>query len=167
MPKLLEGDPRHAAVVAGLRAEAGPLREGGVIRVPLGRWTAALGAALEAAQRGGGLVRGLEQIEKTLEQEAHGLSLADERSGAPRGSRVSRLLLVSADGTARFYRQVERLLSRQGPRLLAVRLDVGSERLAEAASASSGVVRALLLEHKELVTRVLLALYAEGGAPAR
>ncbi len=105
------------------------------------------------------LKRGLELIETTLAGEARGLSLADSRSGADRGSRVSRLLLLSNDGSERFYRQAERLIVGQETRVLPIRLDADSTRLADASAKASGVVRALLVTHKDPVTRVLLALY--------
>lgn len=160
LPKAIEADPRLDAIRAGLRQQARPLWSGGALLVPAAPWTRALGSALEAAHRAGGLARGLEQIEKTLEREAHGLALVDERSGAQRGSRVSRLLLVSNDGTERFYRQVERLLTDQGSRLLAIRIDADSSRFAAVLPEGAGVVRALMLEHKERVASALLALYA-------
>jgi hypothetical protein len=105
-------------------------------------------------------VRGLEQVEKKLEQEARGLSMADARSGTERGARVSRLVLVSADGTERFYRQVERLLRVQGARVLVIQVDADSSQLGGVLSQAVGVVRALMIEHKDSVARVLWALYA-------
>jgi hypothetical protein len=68
-------------------------------------------------------------------------------------------LLLSNDGSERFYRQVERLVASQGMRLLPIRLDADSTRFADVLNETSGVVRALLIGHKERVTRVLLALY--------
>ena len=114
----------------------------------------------------GHLVRGLELAEKTLEREARGLSLVDARSATERGVRVSRLVIVGNDGTERFYRQVERLALKHGPRLLAIWVDADSEQLGAAVPHAAGVVRALMLEHKDDVVRVLLALY-ERHADAR
>jgi len=162
LPKAIEGDSLLGAINAGLRARARPLWDGGALSVPTARWGPALASALERAQREGSLVRGLEVIEKTLEREAHGLSLVDQRSGAQRGSRVSRLILVTNDGTPRFYRQVERLLAVQGPRLLVIYMDdADSTQFAAVIPQGGGVVRALMLEHKELVAGALVALYAK------
>jgi hypothetical protein len=159
LPKSIENDPTGPALHAALRAQTRPLWVGGALLVPSARWNAGVEQALGAAQAGGGLVRGLEQIETTLGRQARGLSLAEERSGTPRGARVSRLLLLSGDGSERFYRNAERLISASGPRLLAIRMDVDSARFAAAVHESSGVVRALLIDHKELVSSVLRALY--------
>lgn len=163
LPKALENDATGAAVHAALRARARKLWANGVTLVPSADWSARLAAALDDAQREGQIVRGLEQVEKALEREARGLSMADARSGAERGSRVSRLVLVSNDGTERFYRQVERLVTTHGPRLLAVVVDADSSQLAGVVPQAFGVVRALMLEHKDNVARVLLALYGIGG----
>ncbi|HWO13382.1 MAG TPA: hypothetical protein VNN80_27970 [Polyangiaceae bacterium] len=158
LPKAIDSEAA-AALLAALRAGARPLWAGGVLLVPTARWTPHLVAAIEAAQREGRLVRGLEQAEKTLAREARGLSLVDARSAAPRGARVSRLLLVSNDGSPRFYREVERLVAASSPRLLPIRVDADSNQFVSSVPEPSGVVRALLIEHKELVAAVLLALY--------
>jgi hypothetical protein len=47
----------------------------------------------------------------------------------------------------------------QGPRLLAIRIDADSAGFASVVSEASGVVRALMLEHKELVASMLTAMY--------
>jgi hypothetical protein len=159
LPKAIEAGPRAAALHAALRAQARPLWAGGALLVPTAPWSPAVASALESAHREGGVVRGLELIEKTLEREARGLSLVDARSATSRGSRVSRLVLLSNDGTERFYRQAERLLSMQGPRVLAVRVDADCARFASVVTEASGVVRALMLEHKELVASLLLSMY--------
>jgi hypothetical protein len=159
LPKALDGDARADALTASLRRSARKLWQGGSLDVPGATWSTALAQLLREAEHSGHLMRGLELIETTLAGEARGLALADARSGADRGSRVSRLLLVSNDGSERFYRQVERLVVSQGTRLLPIRLDADSTRFADALASVSGVVRALLIAHKDPVTRVLLTLY--------
>jgi hypothetical protein len=159
-PKALDDDARLPALRAQLRAGCRTLWEGGALEVPVVRWSQPLASALASAQRDRHLQQGIEQAERILDREAHGLSVADARSSSERGSRVSRLLLVSNDGTERFYRQVERLLRVQGSRLLALRLDAESRQLGAVIGDPDGLVRALLVEHKTSVTRVLLALCA-------
>jgi hypothetical protein len=158
LPKAIESDGGGPAIHAALRKSAQKLWAEGV-SLPTAAWTPALVTALADALAEGHLVRGLGLVEKTLEREARGLSIADARSATERGSRVSRLVLVSNDGTERFYRQLERLLFTQGPRVLAIQLGADSSQLAGVVPDASGVVRALMLEHKESVARVLLALY--------
>jgi hypothetical protein len=165
LPKAVEADAAGTALHAALKAQARLLWSGGALLVPAAPWSPALAEALSRAQREGQLVRGLELAEKTLEREARGLGLADARSATARGSRVSRLLLVGGDGTERFYRQVERLARVHATRLLVLRLDADSGQLASVVPQAAGVVRALMLEHKDHVARVLWALYPRQAAP--
>jgi hypothetical protein len=162
-PKALDDDPRAAALHARLRASCRKLWEGGVLEVPALPWSASLATALASAQAEGQLIQGIEQAERALAREARGLAIADARSATERGSRVSRLLLTSNDGAERFYRQIERLLRTQGARLLALRLDVDSARLSSVLGVPDGVTRALLVEHKLGVARVLASL-SDGAA---
>lgn len=159
LPKAIEAGPHAAALHAALSEQARPLWTGGALLVPTAPWSPAVASVVQSAHGEGSLVRGLELIEKTLEREARGLKLADARSETSRGSRVSRLVLLANDGTERFYRQAERLLAQQGPRVLAIRVDADSTRFASVVSEASGVVRALMLEHKELVASLLMAMY--------
>jgi hypothetical protein len=158
LPKSLDDHPQLPELRARLRSGCRRLWEGGVVQVPVVSWSEPLASALASAQREGHVLQGIEQAERSLDREAHGLSIADARSSTERGSRVSRLLLTSNDGTERFYRQVERLLRTQGPRLLALRLDVGAGQLSAVMGDRDGIARALLVEHKTSVARVLLAL---------
>ncbi|MFC1823750.1 hypothetical protein ACFL9T_13650 [Thermodesulfobacteriota bacterium] len=104
------------------------------------------------------MVRGLEIAARRLANEDHGMGLADRHSGVPRGVRVSRLLVMADDGAERFYRQVEALLRRHGPRLLALRLDVDAEAFGGLIFGPGGRARLLMLDHKEAVSAFLLAL---------
>ncbi|HVZ36837.1 MAG TPA: hypothetical protein VG963_30640 [Polyangiaceae bacterium] len=160
-PKTLDEDARSPALQARLRASCRKLWEGGAIQVPWVAWSEPLAAALATAQREGQLAQGIEQAERALAREARGLSLADARSSTERGSRVSRLVLASNDGTERFYRQIEHLLRTYGPRVLAIRLDADSGCLSGVMDKPGGLARALLVEHKNSVARVLLALCHE------
>ena len=103
-------------------------------------------------------MRGLESAAARLANEDRGLGLADRQSGVPRGARISRLLVMADDGAERFYRQVETLLRRHGPRLLALRLDVDAEALGAVIFGPGSRARLLMLDHKEAVSAFLLAL---------
>jgi hypothetical protein len=159
LPKAIESDARGPALHVSLRESCSKLWPAGAIIVPTAAWRPSLAALLGSVHREGQLVRGLEAIEKSLERQAHGLSLVDARSTTERGARVSRLVLLGNDGSERFYRQAERLLCAQAPRVLAIRLDATSAQLAEVVPEANGVVRALMVEHKASVAQVLLGLY--------
>jgi hypothetical protein len=158
LPKAIDSDPGGPALHAALQRSARKLWAQG-IALPTAAWSPELGSALADALRERQLVRGLGLVEKTLEREARGLSMADARSSTERGSRVSRLVLVSNDGTERFYRQVEQLLFAHGARVLAIQVGADSAQFARVVPDASGVVRALMLEHKEGVAHVLRVLY--------
>jgi hypothetical protein len=119
----------------------------------------ALRSALTAVR----VVRGLDTAKKVLAAEEHGLQLAEEKSGARRGARVSRLLLVTDDGSDGFYRQVENLLKRHGPRILALRLDVDAARFGAALFGKENQTRLVMISHKEAVAAVLLGLAGTTG----
>jgi len=103
-------------------------------------------------------VRGLESAERVLAGEARGLAHVDDTTGVARGERVSRLLVLTDDGAERFYRTVESVLRRHGPRVLALRLAVDEHALGHMLFGSGQKVRLLLVAHKDTVSAVLLAL---------
>ncbi len=126
--------------------------------VPVVELGSELKKILRTLLQGGSLVRGLESAERILTAEGRGLRMADERSDSSRGERVSRLLLLADDGAERFYRRVETLLRRQGPRVLAVRLTMDAAVFGELLYGPGRLVKLLLVERKEAVSQVLLAM---------
>ena len=158
LPRLVESDPRGQKILGMLTAHTRLLWPGGDVQVPVAVLNPELEAALRNAYRAGRVVRGLENAEKRLALEERGLSLADRKSAVERGVRVSRLLVLADDGAERFYRKVESLLRRNGTRILAVRLDVGAATLGELLFGPGRLARLLMLEHKDAVTEVLLAM---------
>ena len=158
LPKLVEADPRGQELLHVLTAHARLLWPGGKIQVPMVAFSPALAKALRTAHRAGQLVRSLEGAERRLAAEDRGLGLVDQQSGVLRGARVSRLLVLADDGAERFYRQVEKLLRQQGPRVLALRLDIKAETLGQMLFGPGRRAVLLLLDHKEAVSAVLLAL---------
>jgi len=158
LPRLVEADPRAQELLRILPAHTRLLWPEGKIHVPMVAFSPALAEALRTARRAGQLVRSLEGAERRLAAEDRGLSLVDQQSGVLRGARVSRLLVLADDGTDRFYRQVEKLLRQQGPRVLALRLDVKAETLGQMLFGPGRRAVLLLLDHKEAVSAVLLAL---------
>jgi hypothetical protein len=105
----------------------------------------------------------LETAERTLATEARGMRLVDQSSGVTRGDRVSRLLLLADDGSDGFYRQVENLLKRHGPRVLAIRLDVDAGGLGAPLFGPGRRTRLLMIQHKEAVAAVLLGFAEQFG----
>ena len=162
LPKLVESDPRGTALLQSLVEHAQPLRTGSDMSVPVAQF-AGIESALQSAHRAGRVVRGLETAEQALATQERGLRLVDQRSGVKRGGRVSRLLLLSNDGSDGFYRQVENLLRRHGPRVLAIRLDVDATGLGAPLFGAGRTTRLLMVQHKEAVAAVLFSFAEQFG----
>jgi hypothetical protein len=158
LPRLVEVDPRGRDIPRTLTTGTRSLWQGSETEVPACTLSPELVEVLRNAHGAGQVVRGLENATRRLANEDRGLGLADRHSGVPRGVRVSRLLVMADDGAERFYRQVETLLLRHGPRLLALRLDVDAEAFGALIFGPGRRVRLLMLDHKEAVSAYLLAL---------
>ncbi len=158
LPKAIEADARGAQLLLDLASHTAPLWAGSEVRVAEAAMSDALAAALKSAYSASRVVRGFEGAEKTLAAEERGLRIVDQQSGAPRGVRVSRLLILASDGAERFYRQVESLLRRHGPRVLAIRVAIDADALGALLFGPGRRARLLMLEHKDAVAAVLLSL---------
>jgi hypothetical protein len=72
--------------------------------------------------------------------------------------------LLANDGAERFYRHVDTLLRRHGPRVLAVRLNADAGALGELLFGPGRLVRLLMIMHKDAVGAILLAMMGQGEA---
>ena len=163
LPRLVEADPRGPELLQIMTTHTKPLWPGGGVEVPAIELGPELAEALRGAERAGQVVRGLEGAERALAAEERGFGSA-QGAGRP-DVRISRLLLLADDGAERFYRHVETLLHRHGPRVLAVRLDVDAHALGELLFGPGRLARLLMIVHKEAVSTILLAMTGQGGFP--
>ena len=154
LPRAIESDPRCDEVRAALATSNVPLWSGSDVVVASVVDSPAIRSALQAASTAGQLERGLETIAAALDGEARGLLAA----GLGDADRVSRLLIVSDDGSERFYRQVERLLRAHGDRVLALRVRCGASTLGELLFGPDATAKAVAVSRKSAVAAVLLAL---------
>lgn len=125
------------------------------------RLTPDLASALFEARRSRRLVRGLEAAEEVLEAQSRGVRRAVPDPSAPSSpgpGRISRLLLTSADGSERFYRNINNLMRNYGETLEVLVLTCDELELGAAAFGKEQRARAVLVEHKEAVVRILLCL---------
>ncbi len=157
LPKLLDSDPRAKDLLRGLVESVQPLRRGSYVYVPVARF-AGMKNTIKSVHRAGRVVRGLESVKRTLATEKRGMGLVDRSSGVKRGERISRLLLLSNDGSDGFYRQIENLLVRHTPRVLAIRLNVDAPGLGEPLFGPGRLARLLMIQHKDAVAEVLVSL---------
>ena len=72
--------------------------------------------------------------------------------------RVSRLLMVTNDGSPRFYRELEFLHKKHGTRVMICRLDIGSVLMGNILGLKDKQVKAVLLNRKNSVVNVLKSL---------
>jgi hypothetical protein len=161
LPRSTEEDPGAAHLASEIAARARPLWAGGKLSAVQAAPAPALKAALKRARSAGQIVRGLEGAERALAAEERGQLHVDRKTGVERGRRVSRLLVLADDGAERFYRNVESLLRRHATRVLAVRLSADEHALGEMLFGPDERARLLLIEHKDAVSAVLLALASQ------
>ena len=153
LPKQLEKENIESEVQAVLAQERIELCPDSSLSIPLLQLNPELHKHLFSAKSLGELVLGYSTIEKMLENELHGLQKVNNQS-----QRVSRLLLVTNDGSPRFYRQLTFLQKNQGERVLICRLDVDSSLMGEILRLKDKQVKAVLLTRKKSVVNVLKSL---------
>lgn len=160
-PLIADGSaPALAAWWVGSRHEAASL---GLPRIARHRLDRSIADGLFDVRRARRLARGLEGAETLLAAEEVGLKKAANSQSNPDRVRISRLLVISGDGSERFYRQVERLRERFANRLEVLLLDCDDEALGAAAFGRGKRARALLIHHKDAVVRFLSILDARHG----
>ena len=153
LPKQLEKEGVAPDVRAALEAEHIALCGDSAINIPVLKLTPKLRTNIFHAKSQGEIVIGYEAIAKALANELRGLKKIDSL-----GDRVSRLLMVTNDGSPRFYREVAFLQKRQGTRVLICRLDVDAALMADILGLKDQVVKAVLLNKKKSVIHVLKSL---------
>jgi len=163
MPRVLIAEGRAEAFARDWAARVEQATATGLPAFPRYPLGPAIGEGLFEARRAGRLVRGLEGAESALETQELGLAKAPATRPDSNRRRVSRLLVVSADGSARFYRGVERLLARFHVRLEVVLLECDEVELGSAAFGDGRHARALMIDHKEAVVRFLTLLHESCG----
>jgi hypothetical protein len=160
LPRAIEADPLQAEIRSALERTASPLWPGGVLPAAHVALGPALRAALTAAAAGGRLVRGLESAAATLAAARAGLAALPANTAERQGRRASRLLLVTADGAERFYRQAERLALDHLPRVLVAVLACDAPTLGRLLYGGDETAKLVLTAHKTAAAAVLRALVA-------
>ena len=153
LPKQLKKENVESEVRAVLAREHIALCPDSNMSIPLLQLNPELHKHLFSAKSLGELILGYNTIEKALENELHGLQKVNNQS-----QRVSRLLLVTNDGSPRFYRQLQFLHKNQGERVLICRLDVDSSLMGKILQLNDKQVKAVLLTRKKSVVNVLKSL---------
>jgi hypothetical protein len=159
LTRAVEGDPRHGAVETALKNNQKPLWKSSTITVPHLSLTPSLMSCLKALLNRRQLERGLDRIEQLLNNEKKGILALQQKQGTASAHRVSRLLLISNDGSERFYRACEKTLIQHQDRLLLLYLDVSSTQLTESlVGPTDKILKAVLVSDRDAVSAVLFAI---------
>jgi hypothetical protein len=122
--------------------------------------TGPLKVALRKARLNGRISCGFEAIAGKLESERKGIAGVRERTDAPYGNRISRLLLFSNDGAGRLYRHIEQILKSHSPRLLGCLLNIDSAVFGHLITGKDSKIKTVMVEHKSVVCEILRAIIA-------
>ena len=153
LPKQLAAEEIEPDVRAALARESIKLCCESEVFIPVLKFNPELGKQIFYAKSIGELTIGYEAIAKFLLNELCGLQKVNSQS-----NRVSRLLIVTNDGSHRFYRQLEFLHKKQERRVMICRLDVRSESMGNILGFEDKQVKAVLLNRKRSVVNVLKSL---------
>lgn len=148
-------------VLKNLNQNPVPLWSRGEKQIPLVEINDNMLKALAFARRCGSLRVGLEQIQTLLQAEETGLVLMNKKSSpfdlkSNEDACISRVVLLSNDGSERFYRQCESMLNLYSHRLLGIKLNASSAVLGKVFyGRENKSVKALYVNRKDSVLRVL------------
>ena len=158
LPKGVLAHPKIAEMEALFSANLGLLRPDGKLQVPHWQSDARLKKALIAIAAMSQLTPGLEAASKSLGRERQGLELLVTKAGQTQNARLSRLLLLSNDGSERFYHDAESLLLQYTGRLLGCVLDATSEELGAVLLPPQKIAKALMIEDRKALEHFLVAI---------
>ena len=129
----------------------------------------ALVKTLVVARRSGHMQCGFEAIASFLEIEEAGLLKVRQKPISAKSKKdllsCSRLLIVSNDGSDRFYRHCEVLLTKYDYRMCGMKVDLSSGQLGELFFGKNKTVKAILITRKESVQKVFFTLYQQLRLP--
>lgn len=156
LPKQLVKEEIEDKVIVALGKNSIALYEGSDMQIPLLKLTPELRQQIFYAKSLDEMILGYETIVKELANELKGLLNVNNQS-----DRVSRLVIVTNDGSTRFYREFEFLLKKHGGRVLICRLDIDSAVMGYLLGLGEKQVKAIMLNRKNSVANILKSLLKE------
>ncbi len=167
LPKGIVTHSRASEIEAKFRVNLRPLSDTGRLEVPHWPFDEVMRVALLSAYNNDHLIQGLESIDQHLDAELKGLKALQSRPGQDQKQRLSRLLLLSNDGSERFYHSAESILTRHSDRILACVLDATADQLGRGLTKKSNPTKALLICDRKALEQFLIAIgepnNAQGG----
>ncbi|MBT3294698.1 MAG: hypothetical protein HN919_09365 [Verrucomicrobia bacterium] len=153
LPKQLAKDGVESEVKAALERKTIAPCSDSPFTIPLLTLTPELRQQLFYATSLGELTIGADALQKELQNERRGLANVNGQS-----ERISRLLIVTNDGSPRFYRDVEYLHKQEGGRVLICLLNSDAATMGTLLGLKDKQVKAILLNRKTSVANVLKSL---------
>lgn len=156
LPRLIEAEYPDSGILSMLQGRSRKLCETCLLDVPVIEFSEALKKALLAARRSGSITRGIEAVAHEMSRQRRGLEHLNRH--IPQGRRISRLVLLSGDGTKNFYRKAEGLLSQHMPLVLGCVVDCDSLSMGSLLFGPGMTAKLVLVNRKKDVCRILLSL---------
>ena len=155
LPRQLVSDPKAEGLLEQLFSCTRKLKQESGLAVPVFELTDAFKKSLLTARRAGHAVRGFDNASEILLLERNGILKLNKQDG--QGERISRLVLISNDGSDNFYNKVNNLLVKHSPRVLGSVIDVDSYMLGSLLFGEGKIAKLILIDHKDAVSGVLLS----------
>ena len=114
--------------------------------------------ALKGVYDSKNLVQGLEAIGDHLDKELKGLKALTKQPGQTQNDRLSRLIILSNDGSERFYHNVDSILNRHLGRAMACIVDATAEQLGDAFTKKANPAKALLIDERKALESFLATI---------
>ena len=126
-------------------------------RIKTSRWPldSALKKALEKACLSEDLIQGLEAISKSLDREQKGLKALKSQPGQTQNQRFSRFILLSNDGSERFYHDAESILVKHSDRCLGCVIETSADNFGESFTKKENPAKALMINDRKLLEAFL------------
>lgn len=155
LPKGILSHPLAGEIEALLQRNLRQLWDGGDIALPELTFGAGLQDALRTAARTGHVIQGIEAAEKSLASERRGLQVLQSKTAEAQNPRLSRLMILSNDGSERFYRDVEKLLLEHAGRLWGCLTNASAEDLGQLLMPPQKMARSLMINDRKILEEFL------------
>ena len=158
LPKNILAHPNVKAIEALFSSDMRYLYSEGRIQVPQWRFDDQMQRALQDAFNSKNLIQGLEGIGDHLDKELKGLKALKKLPGQAQNERLSRLIILSNDGSERFYHNAESILTRHGDRAMVCIVQATSEQFGELFTKKSNPAKALMIDERKALETFLAAI---------
>lgn len=158
LPKNIMTHPNLKSIEALFTENLKLLYPEGRRKVPLWGFDENIRNALKGVYDSKNLVQGLEAISAHLDKELKGLKALTKQPGQTQNDRLSRLMILSNDGSERFYHNADSILNRHSTRTMACIVDATAEQLGEAFTKKANPAKALLIDDRQALESFLATL---------